>query len=185
MEKKVKDKIKKNGRPLKDEKDKRDVIIPLRFTIDERIKLDEMRRKISPSLSTSKFLIKKIFNEPFVAFRNVDLPKDIQVILTEIAKLGSQFKMVASRKTITLWQEKQFLDDSNKIRKILDSTSEQLLELQEGHLYYNKIGESIERFDLLLNSNEADGGKYLENDPARRFRNEIFNIYQNIIKSKI
>ena len=102
MEKKVKDKIKKNGRPLKDEKDKRDVIIPLRFTIDERIKLDEMRRKISPSLSTSKFLIKKIFNEPFVAFRNVDLPKDIQVILTEIAKLGSQFKTKGSRKTIIL-----------------------------------------------------------------------------------
>ena len=185
MEKKVKDKIKKNGRPLKDEKDKRDVIIPLRFTINERIKLDEMRRKISPSLSTSKFLIKKIFNEPFVAFRNVDLPKDIQVILTEIAKLGSQFKMVASRKTITLWQEKQFLDDSNKIRKILDSTSEQLFELQKGYLYYNKIDESIKRFDLFLNSNETNREEYLENDPARQFRNEIFNIYQNILKSKI
>ena len=185
MEKKVKDKIKKNGRPLKDEKDKRDVIIPLRFTINERIKLDEMKRKISPSLSTSKFLIKKIFNEPFVAFRNVDLPKDIQAILTEIAKLGSQFKMVASRKTITLWQEKQFLDDSNKIRKILDSTSEQLFELQKGYLYYNKIDESIKRFDLFLNSNGINGEAYPENDPSRQFRNEIFNIYQNILKSKI
>ena len=185
MGKKVKDKTKKNGRPVKDEKDRRDVIIPLRFTIDERIKLEEVKCKISPSLSTSKFLIKKIFNEPFVAFRNVDLPKDIQSILTEIAKLGSQFKMVASRKTITLWQEKQFLDDSNKIRKILDSTSEQLLELQKGYLYYNKIDESIKRFDLFLNSNGINGEAYPENDPARQFRNEIFNIYQNILKSKI
>ncbi|PWK16106.1 hypothetical protein LV89_04921 [Arcicella aurantiaca] len=133
----------------------------------------------------SKFLIKKILDEPFVAFRNVDLPNEIQAILTEIAKLGSQFKMIASRKTITLWQEKQFLDDSNKIRKILDSTSEQLLELQKGHLYYNKIDEAIERFDLFLNSHDIDGNKYSEDDPARQFRNEIFNIYQNILKSKI
>ena len=185
MDKKVKVKTKKNGRPAKDEKDRRDVIIPLRFTIDERISLDEFKSKISPSLSMSKFLIKKILNEPFVAFRNVDLPKEIQSILTEIAKLGSQFKMVASRKTITLWQEKLFLDDSNKIRKILDSTSEQLLELQKGYLYYNKIDESIKRFDLVLNNNEKDEKKYHENDPARQFRDEIFNIYQNILKSKI
>ena len=50
MGKKVKDKTKKNGRPVKDEKDRRDVIIPLRFTIDERIKLEEVKCKISPSL---------------------------------------------------------------------------------------------------------------------------------------
>ena len=176
---------KKNGRPAKDDKDRRDVIIPLRFTIDERITLNEIKNKISPSLSMSKFLIKKILDEPFVAFRNVDLPNEIQSILTEIAKLGSQFKMVASRKTITLWQERQFLDDSNKIRKILDSISEQLFELQQGYLYYNKIGESIDRFDSFLNSHEIDVSKYPENDPARQFRNEIFNIYQNILKSKL
>lgn len=135
--------IKKNGCPPKNDEDKQSEIMIFRLKPNEKKLLEDLKKRIDPNLKMSEFIRKKLLDEPFVAYGYNDLPEETKSVLTDIAKLGSLFKMVAARKNITLWQEKKFIEDTQKIRELLDASHKHFFELQNGKLYYYQIRELI------------------------------------------
>lgn len=89
--------------------------------------------------------------------------------------------MVASRRNITLTQEKQFKEDSLKIRDILSSTYKKVLEYQQKELYYFKIGTVLESIQEVLINNDEDKNNALLIKEIESIYEKLNNIYQLIL----
>ena len=184
MEENEKSKIRKNGRPKMDAKEKKATTIQVRVNEAERKIFENLHQRFSPHLSESEFARAKILDGNITLFGIRDLAEEEKEMLKEIALLGNQFKMVAARNNITLTQERQFKEDSQKIREILNSTHEKILEYQKRELHYFNIGVVLKDLnDIIFNYEGLINNGLLINE-LKLLHEKLNSLYQSILTHK-
>ena len=177
-------KIRKNGRPKLPAQDKKTHLVKCMMDEKQIKKMRELNSRFAPYLTQSDFARAKILDENIARYGIRDLPNEELEMLGEIALLGNQFKMVASRNNITLTQERLFKEDAQKIREILDSSHRKILEYQKNELHYSKIGEILEKFNKIISEkNEYQSNEILMKDITSVVES-LNEIYQSILLHK-
>jgi hypothetical protein len=184
MDKAESSKIRVNGRPKMGVTEKKATTIQIRVNAAERAIFENLHQRFGPHLSEAEFARIKILDGNVSLFGIRDLPEKERAMLKEIALLGNQFKMVASRKNITLTQERQFREDSQKIREVLDSTHQKLLEYQRNELHYSKICTIIENLQALLFKYEASKDEAFFVHEITLIHKKLTGIHQSILTDK-
>lgn len=184
MEEKDKSKIRKNGRPEMPVKEKKGYTIQVRVNEQEKKIFESLHQRFAPHLSEAAFARTKILDGNITLFGIRDLPEQEKELLKEIALLGNQFKMVASRNNITLSQERQFKEDAQKIREILHSTHKKILEYQEEELHYSNIGHVVKDLENVILNYEKSTEEVLLINEVKSIYEKLNHIYQSILTHK-
>lgn len=184
MEENDKSKIRTNGRPKMDVAARKSDYIKFRVNEAERKIFENLHQRFAPHLSEAAFARTKILDGNITLFGIRDLPDKEKELLKEIALLGNQFKMVASRNNITLTQERQFKEDAQKIREILNSTHNKILEYQEKELHYFNIGAIIEELEKVILDYEKSKGEELLINEIRLICKKLNSLYESILTHK-
>lgn len=177
-------KIKKNGRPKLSIQDKKTHLVKCMMDEKQIQKLQELNSRFAPYLNQTDFARAKILDENLVRYGIRDLPEEELNMLKEIALLGNQFKMVASRNNITFTQERLFKEDTQKIREILDSSHRKVLEFQQKELYYFKIGIILEKFNKIISEKEKYQNCEILVSEITSVVKDLNEIYQSILSHK-